>query len=64
MENNELILKKLKKFWKGKRVFLTGHTGFKGSWLCVLLSFLGAKVTGYSLKPKKMIYLNQENLIN
>jgi len=53
MENNELILKKLKKFWKGKRVFLTGHTGFKGSWLCVLLSFLGAKVIGYSLKPKK-----------
>ncbi len=53
MENNELILKKLKKFWNGKRVFLTGHTGFKGSWLCVLLSFLGAKVIGYSLKPKK-----------
>tara|TARA_B100000963_G_scaffold362055_1_gene402815 strand:- start:1041 stop:2117 length:1077 start_codon:yes stop_codon:yes gene_type:complete len=53
MENNKLILKKLKKFWKGKKVFLTGHTGFKGSWLCVLLSFLDAKVIGYSLKPKE-----------
>jgi len=36
-------------FWKGKRVFLTGHTGFKGSWLCLLLEHLGARVTGYSL---------------
>ncbi len=39
-------------FWKGKRVFITGHTGFKGSWLCIFLSMLGAKVTGYALKPK------------
>lgn len=38
-------------FWKGKRVFLTGHTGFKGSWLCLLLEHLGAQVTGYSLEP-------------
>ena len=38
-------------FWKNKKVFVTGHTGFKGSWLCVLLNILGAKVTGYSLKP-------------
>lgn len=38
-------------FWKGKRVFLTGHTGFKGSWMCVLLSMLGAEVTGYALNP-------------
>ena len=36
-----------------KKVFLTGHTGFKGSWLCILLSFLGARVIGYSFKPKK-----------
>ena len=41
-----------KKFWKNKRVFVTGHTGFKGSWLCLFLNLLGAKVTGYSLKPK------------
>lgn len=38
-------------FYKGKRVFVTGHTGFKGSWLCKILSGAGAYVTGYSLKP-------------
>lgn len=36
-------------FWKGKRVFLTGHTGFKGSWLAIWLNQLGAQVTGYAL---------------
>lgn len=40
-----------KNFWKNKKVFVTGHTGFKGSWLCLFLSYLGAEVTGYSLKP-------------
>ena len=38
-------------FWKGKRVFLTGHTGFKGGWLALWLQLLGAEVTGYSLVP-------------
>lgn len=38
-------------FYKGKSVFITGHTGFKGSWLCRLLLGAGAKVTGYSLSP-------------
>jgi CDP-glucose 4,6-dehydratase len=38
-------------FYSGKRVFITGHTGFKGSWLCLWLSSLGAEVTGYALKP-------------
>ena len=38
-------------FWQGKRVFLTGHTGFKGSWLSLWLSSMGAKVTGYALTP-------------
>lgn len=38
-------------FWKNKRVFITGHTGFKGSWLVIWLHTLGAKVTGYALKP-------------
>jgi CDP-glucose 4,6-dehydratase len=36
-------------FWRGKRVFLTGHTGFKGSWLALWLSRLGAEVSGYAL---------------
>lgn len=38
-------------FYRGKRVFVTGHTGFKGSWLCRILVGAGAEVTGYSLKP-------------
>ena len=38
-------------FYKGKKVFVTGHTGFKGSWLCKILSNAGAVVTGYSLEP-------------
>lgn len=38
-------------FWQGKRVFLTGHTGFKGSWLTLWLKSLGATVTGLSLAP-------------
>lgn len=38
-------------FWKGKKVFLTGHTGFKGSWFSIWLKSLGAQLTGYSLLP-------------
>ena len=38
-------------FWQGKRVFLTGHTGFKGSWLSLWLASLGAEVKGYALSP-------------
>lgn len=38
-------------FYKGRRVFVTGHTGFKGSWLCKILAMAGAEVTGYSLLP-------------
>jgi len=38
-------------FWKDKRVFLTGHTGFKGSWLSLWLQSMGAVVKGYSLEP-------------
>lgn len=38
-------------FWRGKRVFLTGHTGFKGSWLALWLHQLGAEVSGFALPP-------------
>ncbi|TDV34721.1 CDP-glucose 4,6-dehydratase [Paraburkholderia caballeronis] len=38
-------------FWQGKRVFLTGHTGFKGGWISLWLASMGAKVAGYALAP-------------
>jgi len=38
-------------FWAGKRVFLTGHTGFKGSWMALWLQQMGAQVTGFALTP-------------
>lgn len=38
-------------FYQGKKVFVTGHTGFKGSWLCRMLAGVGASVTGFSLEP-------------
>lgn len=38
-------------FYSGKKIFITGHTGFKGSWLCLWLHALGAKVAGYALAP-------------
>ena len=38
-------------FWRGKRVFLTGHTGFKGGWLSLWLQAMGAEVHGYALRP-------------
>ncbi len=43
---------RLKKYYKGRRVFVTGHTGFKGSWLITVLKELGAEVYGYALRPE------------
>ncbi len=44
-------LEECRKFYNGKKVLVTGHTGFKGSWLCRILILAGAQVTGYSLEP-------------
>ncbi len=44
-------MKTLKEFYSGKRVLVTGHTGFKGSWMCAVLRHLGADVYGYALEP-------------
>lgn len=44
--------KELEKYYKGKRVFVTGHTGFKGTWLSLMLKMLGADVYGYALYPE------------
>ena len=41
-------------YWRGRRVMITGHTGFKGSWLTVLMQVLGARVSGYALNPPTM----------
>ena len=44
-------MEQLEAFYKGKRVLVTGHTGFKGSWLVRILTLAGAKVTGYAMEP-------------
>lgn len=53
---------RLKKVYQGKKVFLTGHTGFKGAWLLKIFSMLGAEIKGYALPPQNEIDLY--NLIN
>ena len=57
-----------KDFWKGKRVLLTGHTGFKGSWLTLYLYLVGAKVLGisknYPTSPSHFRDLNLKKNIN
>lgn len=46
------LVKLMKDFYRGKRVFVTGHTGFKGTWLCKILLMAGAEVTGFALPPE------------
>ncbi|UPZ16075.1 CDP-glucose 4,6-dehydratase [Flavobacterium humidisoli] len=48
----ETLFQRLKQTYNGKKVFLTGHTGFKGAWMLKTLSILGAKVKGYALEPQ------------
>lgn len=49
---NMVNFQQLENTYKGKKVFLTGHTGFKGSWLLKTLSLLGAEIKGYALEPQ------------
>ena len=55
-------LKKLKKFWNKKKVFITGHTGFKGAWLCIILRYLNSSIYGYALKPEKNSLFNRSKI--
>lgn len=48
---NQFMKMPSKKFWKNKKIIVTGHTGFTGSWLSMVLIFFGAKIYGISLKP-------------
>ncbi len=43
--------------YKNKKVLVTGHTGFKGSWLCMWLKMLGSEVCGYSLAPNTALFI-------
>ena len=52
----------LKEFYNNRKVLVTGHTGFKGAWLCQVLTYFGADVSGYSLKPPT--YPNLFNMVN
>ncbi|MBS1746648.1 MAG: CDP-glucose 4,6-dehydratase [Bacteroidetes bacterium] len=49
MEN---LVIQLQKNYKNKKVFVTGHTGFKGAWLCAILNYLGSEIKGYALAPE------------
>lgn len=51
-----------KKFWKNKKVLITGHSGFKGGWLSFFLHQSGCKLYGLSLRPKKKSFFNQTNV--
>lgn len=53
-------MQSLKETYSGKKVFVTGHTGFKGSWMIQILSMLGAKVKGYALAPETELNLFNE----
>ena len=59
-KNKELI--SLTKFWNKKKVFITGHSGFKGTWLCIILNMLKSETHGYSLRPKKKSLFNQSKI--
>ena len=64
------IMNNLLEFYKNKNIFITGHTGFKGSWLCKILEIAGANITGFALEPTNpslfslaKIHKNVKNII-
>lgn len=57
-----MSLKPNAQFWKNKKVFLTGHTGFKGSWMSLWLQKMGAEVTGYALAPMEQALFKDANV--
>lgn len=50
-------------FWNGRRVFVTGHMGFKGAWLCSLLASLGAESVGFGYDEREHLLYNEQNLV-
>ena len=56
-------IRKIKKFLSKKNVLITGHTGFKGTWLSIILTYLNSRVNGYSLKPKKNSLFNKSMIL-
>lgn len=63
------VVMNINDFYKGKRVFLTGHNGFKGSWMCKVLKMMGAEVCGFSLEPNTVPSLFEvanlaDNMVN
>ena len=60
IKNKKLDL--LKNFWCKKKVFITGHSGFKGTWLCIILNLLKSQIHGYSLKPEKKSLFNESKI--
>ena len=51
-------------FWRDRKVLITGHTGFKGSWLCLWLHRMGAKVQGYSLpRPLTPVFMSGQQSV-
>ena len=52
LESVGIMMDSLMDFYRGKRVFISGHTGFKGTWLCEMLVLAGADVTGYALEHR------------
>ncbi len=57
-------LNNLQKFYNNKKIFITGHTGFKGTWLSIVLSYLNARIYGYSLSPEKNSLFRKSKIKN